>query len=290
MIPRRCLTGLLLSGTARAACRTEPRATVPVRVRGGFPFVPATLGGVPVTLLLDTGAQGMLITPDAARRLGLPPDSGVSTRILGTGGAHDAPNVILRGLRLGGAPLPDRSAPVSDLPGVPGVEPPLAGLLGAPLLTAYDVDLDVPAGRMALHDAVGCAGAPPGIMEELPLEVTPAGEALMPVTVNGQTLLAVPDTGSRGTIVTDAAAARLGLRGPVAASTARGIDGLPMPLRYVRLRELRVGRDVTTDMPASVAPVQLGRGDMLLGLDWLGRRRMWISYESGRVGIGAARG
>ncbi len=260
-----------------------------MRVRDGFPFVPATIGGVPVTLLLDTGAQGMLVTPEAARALALPVDPGVTTRVLGTGGAHLASNVLLRGLRVGGVMIPDRSTPVSPLFGVPTLDPPLAGLLGAPLLAAYDVDLDVPGGRMTLYDPQDCA-TPPVRGSALPLEVTPAGEALLPVMANGQALLALLDTGSRGTILTDATAARLGVRGEVAASTARGIDGQPMPLRYVRLRELRVGADVVADMPVIVAPVQVGRGDMLLGLDWVGRRRVWISYRSGRVVIGAALG
>ena len=283
---------LLAAAPAQAACVFEKRAEAPLRLRDGYPLVPATIGGTPVTFLLDTGAQGMLITPEAAALLGLPPDPGVTTRMFGTGGARDVGNVILQGLRIGGAAAPSRSVPVASLPGAPVTEPPLAGLLGAPLLAAYDLDLDVPGGRMALYDAAGCGAAMPPVPQPatvLPLEVSPEGEAFVPVEINGQSLLALLDTGSRATLLTEQAARRLGLGGPVSANTARGVDGEALPLRHHRVREMRVGADVVMDAPVSVAPLQLGRGDMLLGLDYLGQRRVWISYASGRVVIGLTR-
>lgn len=281
----------LAAGPAQAACILRQRAEVPLRIRDGFPFVPAAVGGIPVTLLLDTGAQGMLLTPDAVAALRLPVAPGPGTRLLGTGGSHVAPNVILRGLTVGGAALPDSVVPVALLPGVPRLDPPLAGLLGAPLLAAYDVDLDVPRGRMTLYDARDCGAVPPPMpppFDVLQLELTPEGEALVPVEINGQRFLALLDTGSRATILTEQAAQRLGLAGPASANLARGVDGVPLPVRHVRVRTMRVGTDVVANAPVSVSALQLGRGDMLLGLDYLGRRRVWISYRSARVTMGGA--
>ena len=137
---------------------------------------------------------------------------------------------------------------------------------------------------MALHEPHGCAG-PPWAGAVLRLHVTPAGERLLPIMVNGQPMLALLDTGSRGTILTAAAAARLNIRAPVAASTARGVDGQRMELRYAKVRELRVGADVTRDQPVIVAPVQVGGADLLLGMDWATRRRVWVSYSGGWVAV-----
>lgn len=281
----------LAAGSTQAACSLRQRAEVPLRIRDGFPFVPATIGGMPVTLLLDTGAQGMLLTPNAVARLRLPAAPGPGTRLLGTGGSRVAPNVILRGLAVGGAPVPDSIVPVAVLPGVPQLDPPLAGLLGAPLLAAYDIDLDVPHGRMALYEAKDCGAVPPPMpppLNVLQLELTPEGEALVPVEINGQGFLALLDTGSRATILTEESAQRLGLAGPASANLARGVDGVAVPVRHMRVRTMRVGSDVVADAPISVSALQLGRGDMLLGLDYLGRRRIWISYRSGRVTMGGA--
>ena len=148
------------AGPAQEDCAPRKRAELPVRMQDGFAFVPGSIGDAPVTLLLDTGAQGMLLTPGIVEALRLPVDPQGGTRMLGTGGVRDAPNVMLRGLRVGGVALAGGSVPVAVLPGVPQTEPPLAGLLGGQFLGAYDLDLDVPHGRMALYDALGCPTPP----------------------------------------------------------------------------------------------------------------------------------
>ena len=257
---------------------------LPVQLRDGFAFVPASIGGVPVMLLLDTGAQGMLLTPDIVEAFRLPVDPRGGTRMLGTGGVRNAPNVMLRGLKVGGVPMADGSVPVAALPGVPQTEPPLAGLLGSQFLETYDLDLDVPHGRMALYGASGCAAPPfPLPHSILPLNVSPEGDVFVTVQVNGEDLMALVDTGSRASILTEQAAQRLGLGGPGSANLARGVDGSTLPIRHLRVRRLQVGTEVIADAPISVSPLQLGRSDMLLGLDYLGRHRVWISYRTGRI-------
>ena len=269
---------------ARAGCVLKKQAELPVRLQSGFAFVPASIGGAPVTFLLDTGAQGMLLTPGIVKALRLPADPHAGTRMLGTGGTRDAPNVMLRGLRVGGVPMTDGSAPVAVLPGVPQTEPPLAGLLGGQFLDTYDLDLDVPHGRMALYSALGCAVPPfPLPYSTLPLLFSPEGDAFVTVQVNGGRLLALVDTGSRASILTEQAAERLGLGGPSSANLARGVDGSTLPIRHLRVHTLQIGADVTANAPISVSPLLLGRGDMLLGLDYLGRHRVWVSYRAGCV-------
>lgn len=253
-------------------------------MRDGFAFVPASIGGTPVSLLLDTGAQGMLLTPGIVEALHLPVDSHAGTRLFGTGGVRNAPNAALRDLEIGGLPMGDSSVPVAVLPGVPQTEPPLAGLLGGQFLGAFDLDLDVPHGRMALYDALGCAAPPfPLPYSVLPLTVSPEGDVLVSVQINGESLRALVDTGSRASIITEQAAERLGLGGPGSANLAQGVDGSTLPIRHVRARMLQVGAEMIADAPISVSPLLLGQGDMLLGLDYLGRRRVWISYRTGRV-------
>lgn len=272
--------------SAQAGCVPSKRAEVPVRVRDSFAFVPASIGGTPVTLLLDTGAQGMLLTPGIVEMLRLPADPLAGTRLLGTGGVRTVPNVALRDLRVGGLLMADSSAPVATLPGVPQTEPPLAGLLGGQFLATYDLDLDVPHGRMALYDPLGCAAPPfPLPYSILPLNVSPEGDVFVTVQVNGVGLLALIDTGSRASIITEQAAKRLGLGGAGSANLAQGVDGSTLPVRHVRAATLQVGTEVTANAPLSVSPLLLGQGDMLLGLDYLGRRRVWMSYRSGRVVI-----
>ena len=278
--PTRRLIVLAGLGVAAPAWACTSVAEVAVRVVEGYALVGASLAGRAVSLLVDTGAQGMLVTPETARDLALPLRG--TTRIYGTGGSQEARLVALPGLRLGGAGMPEQVSPVAPLPVSLGVSPALAGLLGASLLSRFDVALDVPAGRMALSLPGSCA-RPEGVV--LPLEVSRAGEPFVPVRVNGQTLLALLDTGSRATLLTVQAARRLGLSMPVSANTAAGVDGARMPLGHVRVR-MALGPGAEEDTPASIAPLQLERGDMLLGLDALGRQAVFIGYARGEAVFG----
>ncbi|MBV8916289.1 MAG: aspartyl protease family protein [Acetobacteraceae bacterium] len=281
------MIALAMATNARAGCRLERRADAPLRLVEDFPIVVASVGSTPVCFLLDTGAQGHLILPEAAEALRLPQLPG-TVPVIGTGGAREAPLVVLAGVRLGAAGLPALPTPVAELPLVPQVTPMLAGLLGAPLLATYDFDLDVASGRIELYDAGACGMATPVLGPQIavvPLTVTPASEALLSVRVNGQRIVALLDTGSRATLLTQEAGRRLGLKAPTSANTARGVDGERLPLEHVRVRELAVGDDVRRDVPVSLAPLQLGAAEMLLGLDYLRQRRVWISYATGQLAI-----
>src|SRR5690242_5297465 len=68
------LLGLSPLAPANAGCDMVRVAEAPVRDVFGFLVVPASIDGERVSLLVDTGAAGGLVTPDAAARLGLPGD------------------------------------------------------------------------------------------------------------------------------------------------------------------------------------------------------------------------
>jgi len=273
--------GLLAPLPACSAC--QPVAQVPLRVVEGFPIVAARIGAAAVGMVLDTGSEGNWVVPEAAASAGLRALPGVSVPVIGTGGMGQAPAVLVEGVRLGDVLLPPLAAPVAPLPVLPHSSPPIAGLLGvAPLLEAYDLELDGPAGSMRLFPAGSCR-VPDG-MAALPLETTDDREMLLPVRVNGQVLTAILDTGSRATLMTEAGARRVGLSAPVSANTARGVDGALLPVGHARA-EIAVGEDVRRDAPVDIAPMQLGRAEMLLGEDYLGQRRVWVSFTRGVLGI-----
>lgn len=274
-LARRTLLASLLASPALAACQRTRIADLPLRLVESYPIVPAVIAGRLVSLLLDTGAQGMLLTPAIAEALRLPLVG--TTRIYGTGGSQDVRVVRVAGLRLGGVAMPDQLSPVAPLPLVLAMEPPLAGLLGASLLSRFDLELDVPAARVTLWSPGECP-LPPGT--HLPLDISRAGEAFCLVNVNGQPLLAQLDTGSRATILTTQTARRLGLGAPISANTAAGVDGERLPSGHAVVR-LALGKLPAADTPVTIAPIRLERGDLLLGLDVLARFRVFIGYAQG---------
>ena len=146
----------------------------------------------------------------------------------------------------------------------------------------------MPAGRLGLYPAAGCGGALPQLAARqtvVPLVITRDRQALLEVAINGQTITALLDTGSRATLLTQATADALGLRAPASANTARGVDGESLPVGHTTVREMTIGDEVVRGMPVSISPIQLGRADMLLGLDYLRQRRAFISYLTSRLVI-----
>lgn len=281
------LTVLLAQAAPALACRVERRAELPAAFPRGLVELPATVDGESARFLLDTGSENMLVTPGAAARLGLAPDPARRTLLLGTGGDAQAPNAWLAGVRLGGVALARRSVAVAPLPGPVDAD----GLLGAPLAAAYDLDLDLVAGKVGLVSVEGCAaGAPllPPPFTVVRLTVTADGTATVPVTVNGVTLTALLDTGSAWTALTPAAARRahVGPLGP--GGTAPGVDGAPVGFQGARAATLAVGWDVQRGVEVAVAPLRIGGADMLLGADWLRQRHAWVSYATGQLVIALA--
>ena len=284
-ITRRALGLATIAPAARAECRLEPAAIVAFNPVDGFPVIAATVGGTPVSFLLDTGAEGHLVLPEAVAGLGLARLPGTAPMI-GTGGAREVPVVRLEGVRFGPVLLDPAPALVAALPALPRVTPPVIGLIGAPLLDRFDLDIDVGAGWLGLYPAAGCGGAQPAIAARtttVALTILSDRQALLPVRIDGTEIVALLDTGSRSTLLTEAAARRLGLRASASANTARGVDGAMLPVGHVRVRELRIGDDIRRDVPISIAPVQLGRAELLLGLDVLRARRVWISAVTARL-------
>lgn len=120
-----------------------------VQFTPGEPIVVnAHLNGVPVLLLLDTGADRTLLSPAAVERAGYGPtvvSGATSVRILGVTGSAMASVVTVPLLDVAGARLGPLSLLVHDA-GLGGLD----GLLGRDVLDAFTVTIDTAAGRATL--------------------------------------------------------------------------------------------------------------------------------------------
>ena len=130
--------------------RAQNSVTVPLRILGEHIAVDAVAGGKPLRLVLDTGAGANVLTPDAARRLGLSlRDADFQVK-----GAGDAPMsaklATIPELKLGALTLKRVATVVVPLPGALECD----GLLGYPLFARFVTTLDYAARRVTL--------APPG--------------------------------------------------------------------------------------------------------------------------------
>jgi hypothetical protein len=299
-----CLLALTVSSLdpadAHVGCLVQQRATVPLSVTGSTILVPVEVNGITASFLLDTGAQRSVVTETAVERLGLARDPWVGTTMSGIGGVNSRPNANPQSLSLGGVPLVrhtlnhDTSLTVGILPRSDAAAPPIDGVLGRDYLSLFDLDLDVAAHRLSLYQPSGCAGRflPwVGNYAEVPVSIPTESALVIPVVLDGTPLRALLDSGASSSLLAAPGIVRLGRDlaslGSDPNDQVSGLGSHTVTMRRHQFRSLRVGPQTIDTPPIWVAPVHLlPIVDMLLGADWLARRRVWISYSTRQIFIG----
>jgi len=290
------LTFLLVLGLAACAsadpklsdCALIKLAEAPIEVRGTLQFVPARIAGQPVTLMVDTGAERTVLTEAAATRLGLKRDPRHVTQTYGIGGPSSSMDAALPdGLTLGGTRFPLDRVAVGHfaIDHVPGAPP--DGLLGADLLLAFDMDLNLPAGRMTLWRARRCGPArPPWSVPAVEIDGIGSrrDRLLLPIVLDGAAGQAVLDTGAQSTTVSLGFARSAGVTDIMLATDptaiAHGAAPNSVPVHVHHFAELRVGPAVIHDPVLPVVPVDASFGDALVGGDFLLGRRVWLAFAT----------
>ncbi len=273
-------------------CRRERVAAVPLRDDGGFLSIPASSRGRPIRLMLDTGSDAGLITPQAAQALGLARDPGLRIRLQGTGGGGGSTGVArLPELAIGDLALGDVAMPVGALPGAPRLDPPVAGFLGGDVLSRFDLDLDVPAATLSLYrielPSLACAPPPAWPQPFATVALAALGVRLwLPAMLDGRPIRALFDTGARSHLLSRASALRLGVTPEALAADpggiTTGVDLREQPYHWHRFASLRIGGETTRVPVLTVAPLS-EPFDMLLGTDWLAGREVWVSYATRHI-------
>src|SRR5579872_878784 len=130
--------------TAQAA--VSHAATVPIELQGVHVFVAVSVNGKPATFVLDTGASANVITPAAAKRLGLSPGSQQTPLIGAAGRAGSVASVKIALLAVGATQARNQVAYVIRLPEAM----PCDGLLGTPFLRDRIVKIDYESSKLML--------------------------------------------------------------------------------------------------------------------------------------------
>ncbi len=288
---------LLLPGAAPAAtCALRLLADVPLRDTDDFLTIEVSLDGHPASLLLDTGSEAGLISPDAARALRLPRKTGQHA-VLRTAGGGGLPMVTIARLTIGALTLLGVPMPVGDLPTIPAITPPVVGLIGGDLLGRLEVEIDAPGNRLRLFAGEGlatlCRDLPPWREGFDSIPLSPLGNRrTLAVTLDGHPITALVDTGARSRIVSTSAALALGVDPEILAADPGGeAGGVGMPdavYHWHRFRALQIGGEVAANPVLTVTPFSDGAG-LLLGADWFARHLVWISNATDRMFVRPAR-
>jgi hypothetical protein len=272
-------------------CSLAMVARLPIKVQANLLTVPIGIDGHWVWMVVDTGAQRTTLSVQAADRLGLRHDSHVSFST-GVGGVSSHADVVIDRLFVGGARLPVPRFAVSTLNFSRATGLDAEGLLGADILLAYEMDIDVPNHTLTLYRARSCAAAKPDWAEPaVPIEgIASRGDRmLIPFSLDGVGGLAILDTGAQRSVVGIDMARRLGLTEQSMAGDPaerhRGAGPGVLVAHVHQFRDLRIGPAAMTHPFLSVLPAATGIGDALVGEDFLEGRRIWLDFPGRRLWV-----
>ncbi|CAH2604912.1 conserved exported protein of unknown function [Rhodovastum atsumiense] len=296
LVPAVALLLSLLSacaGPPREGCGLTASRELPLSPLGPFRGVPSTINGVPALLVVDTGAGHTVISDGTARRAGVVPDLQRLVRSTGIGGTSVFPTGQVERMSLGGVPV--LRPVVTIMPGVPIAD----GNLGMDILGDADLDIDMPAGRLTLHHGRLCPDeAPPWTARATELETvaqepraaSPAARPRLLLAVmelDGRQALAMLDTGAGRSVVSRAFVGRLGVDAAALAQrpgvVIAGLSTETGEGRIWQFGQARIGSDILPAPALVVADLHGAAFDVLLGMDYLGQRRVWISYGARRI-------
>lgn len=279
---------------ALAACQAEPSScrlyrvnTLPVTLNGSSLLAGVSVNGQPVNLIVDTGAVGTFVTPQAASRVGLPITSTFDTGVNGVGGRRHFDHGLARHLDIGSLHVPNTPIEVADI-GLPPAQPPIDGLLGIDLLNRFDLDIDLARRRLVFYEpGRACPGSsnalePPLYSADLLPKQANDGRLHVTVTINGLDFRAVLDTGAAVTTLFKNAADRLALTSkPVSIGTLSGVGERRVPFSRQAIKSIGIGTLEVDNLPIAIADQpSAGTDDMLLGRDLLQRIHFWVSQSS----------
>ncbi|HUO90900.1 MAG TPA: pepsin/retropepsin-like aspartic protease family protein [Rhizomicrobium sp.] len=167
-------------------------------------YVPVLIAGVPKLMLLDTGGAMTEITTEAADELHLVRRRG-NFRLYNMYGEY-SDQFAESSLTIG--PLEADAMALAIAPGsrIFGEDRGIAGVLAPDILKNYDIDIDFGGDRLNLFSPDHCEGKvvywPAPSVAVIPMRVLHSGHIVVPVTLDGQPVTAILDTGAYHTTLT----------------------------------------------------------------------------------------
>jgi predicted aspartyl protease len=276
------------AGDGAGVCGTIRLAETSVAILGNQPIVRVFANSTAVLLLLDTGAETTVLTPGAAQRIG-----GQHARVElrsqmhGITGEIPAGELELRNLTIGALEMPRRKVRVGPIEIVNALSGPLDGVLGADILHSFDIDLDLPERRMILYQGQSCASASPAWAQpyaRIAAGRSPSNRLFFPVQLDGRRISALFDSGAQFSVLSTRTALALGVNEAVMARdpsvAVLGADGQQLRAHAHRFFRLELDGEVIRNVEIDVTEISLDEADLMLGIDLLVSRRVWISYGS----------
>jgi predicted aspartyl protease len=279
-------------------------AELQVTMVGAAPLIDASINGHAVQMLADTGAARSLIWRSAAKELGLGIRQGDVT-FYGAGGHDEGGLVWVDDFALAGATIHNAKLYAAGRGSLPADS---AGIVGEDFLSAWDVELDLSAGKVRLFTPKNCKGddvaywASAYSVVELLTPPENSGWLEAKVQLDGHDVDAMFDSGASTSVVTLQAVRQSGIKSETTAREAgesHGIAGKAMDTSValfptlsigdetVRNVELRIadlfGRDTPSQTGSHLAQSVFNQPEMLIGADFFLSHRIYVARSQGKM-------
>jgi len=298
---------LLSIGPARqadAACRLLQLGELPVTMVRNSPVIPASINEHDIHLLVDTGAANSVIWRPTAQALGL--DTVYSdVAFYGAGGITTASVVTVRDFGIAGSTVHNVHLFATGQGASPGDS---VGILGGDVLSQWDVELDLSAGKIRLFQPKNCDGdqvvywAQSYFMTKLVRAPPNTNWVQAKVSLNGHEAVAMFDTGAALSTVTPQALREAGITPeatPVRTDDTRGLAGKPIDTSVAVFPTLTIGQETAQNVKLRIADlfgknseVTLGslvphsnvdNPDMIIGADFFLAHRIYIARSQQKI-------
>lgn len=288
----------VLPTPAAASCQLAKYFDLPVMMTGRNPVVSAEINGREARFILDSGAFFSTISRAGALEYGLVVRGLGGAQLRGIGGSTSLSVATARTFTIAGHAIPNVEFAVG------GSDFGVTGLLGQNVLGIGDVEYDLPHGVIHLWKSLGCgtitkaywAGSKPFAM--IPLEGMGPGQrhTIGTIAINGIRLKALFDSGVGRTLLTMAAARRLGLRpgdpGVEPVGYASGVGEGRARTWQAKVETIDLGGEAIRRPTVEFGEVEFPDADLLIGIDFFlthhlyvdnQNRRLFVTYEGGPV-------
>ncbi|QUD86075.1 retroviral-like aspartic protease family protein [Phenylobacterium montanum] len=287
------VAALALGGVAQADCKVGRIAELPVTMRDMQPMVPVKINGVPVQMVVDSGAFFSSLSPSIASEQNLPKfPMPYGMTVTGVGGETAPYLTHVKVFTLANVDLKNREFIV--MAGSGGADS--VGLLGANVLGIADVEYDFAHGAVRLMEAHDCGRyalvywEPGKAYSTVEIEGTNVGyntHTIGSAYVNGARIHVQFDTGAGTSMMTRAAAKRAGINlddpavKPGGASW--GIGRRMIRTWIVPVASIKIGDEEIRNTKIRVGDFDLMESDMLLGADFFQSHRVYVANSQHKL-------
>jgi predicted aspartyl protease len=259
-------------------------------------LIPVTINGTSEHLAIDTGSSATLISTTVAADLNILRDFDRVAVARGVGGVNSAVDIgKVDSLDIGQLHIAKKNLLIVDLPMRGPDGQPVAGFLGADIMSNYDVDLDLPGHRLNLWRVQGCPNFQPPwqtAADPVQFELDEQRHIMVPLRVNNATLTGMLDTGAPMLVLTPRAADRAGAtdesdNGDITVN-GTGVNNREWDGRIHRFHRVDFAGNTLQNVVAEIIngtslhqyETLLSGSDGLVGLSVLHGRHLWISYQT----------